>query len=185
MDPDRDTSIAEPAVFTGGTLADCQDFILSIRAYARAFGYLRDPAWIVDYVSCRLNGEAQQWHIRLPPEVAEDWDKLQMALIDHYSHLDSQRGPNSNALAHIPHPPHHLADAMIQPAISNGSHLGVIEINSGALSGVRYLQTNYGCNNGALTKHQFDPILRYLPPYDVGPHDLEFAVRYATIDTCL
>ncbi|KAG8991240.1 hypothetical protein FRB94_012672 [Tulasnella sp. JGI-2019a] len=84
------TTFPEPAPFTGGTLADCQNFILSIRKYARAVGRFRDSAWIADYVACCLNGEAQLWHIQLPTEVTEDWIKLQRAFVEHYSH------PNSN-----------------------------------------------------------------------------------------
>ncbi|KAG8988908.1 hypothetical protein FRB94_000333 [Tulasnella sp. JGI-2019a] len=176
LDVDRPTpSFPEPAPFTGGTLADCQKFILSIRKYARALRRLRDPAWIVDYVSCCLDGEAQLWHIRLSSEVTEGWVELQIALVEHYSHPDPHWNLEPNrTLEPIPQSHHEVDRTAMRPTIRDGSRLGIIEIHSDAVSGPRYIYVDFRFNGGNLADSHSNVKVRYLPSHG-GPQNLQLA----------
>ncbi|KAG8988909.1 hypothetical protein FRB94_000334 [Tulasnella sp. JGI-2019a] len=182
LDVDHPTpSFPEPAPFTGGTLADCQKFILSVRKYARAVGRLRDPAWIADYVSCCLDGEAQIWHIRLPAEVKEDWVKLQIALVEHYSQFDSYRSPEpNNTLELIPQSHRQVDGTAMRRTILDGARLGVIEIRANGLSSPLYIQNDLRFNGGSLSSESRLKF-RYFPSHG-GPQNLQLAT--ATTD-CL
>ncbi|KAG8998195.1 hypothetical protein FRB94_007166 [Tulasnella sp. JGI-2019a] len=180
---DRPTLVSGPVLFTGGTLADCQDFILSVRKYARAVGKLRDPLWIADYVSCCLNGEAQLWHIQLPSEVTEDWVKLQKALVEHYSQLNSQRSSTPVALVPPPAQHHYIDEKLVKRTIRDDYRWGVIEILVDGLSGPRYIRLDiFEYNHGNLSKSQYSPTLRYCSSHNAAPQNLQFLMKSTTLN---
>ncbi|KAG8982665.1 hypothetical protein FRB93_007935 [Tulasnella sp. JGI-2019a] len=74
--------------FSGGTGAECDRFLRSVRKYALDQGKIRDTAWMADYASCCLAGEALIWHLGLPSEVTECWVKLQLAFKARWNALE-------------------------------------------------------------------------------------------------
>ncbi|KAG8918472.1 hypothetical protein FRC01_001838 [Tulasnella sp. 417] len=87
--------------FRGGGWDECSAFIQRIRAAAWKEGKLRDPGWIADFASLHLAGQALAWYFRLPPDIQEDWTKLQAALTEKWPFLgnDPSRQPNVSAAA--------------------------------------------------------------------------------------
>jgi len=125
------TGLPSPSVedltFSGGSAADCEHFIMAVRRHALAAGRLRDNEWLVDFVSCRLSGDALRWHVDLPPEVADDWKQLQRALLTQYSPDRIHRRMPSAAsdLSQAPG-----KDAPPVPIVKSESRLGLVKVES-------------------------------------------------------
>lgn len=49
---------AEPSLFSGGDTVAAQNFLQSVQRAAALDGHRQDDAWINDYVSLHLTGEA-------------------------------------------------------------------------------------------------------------------------------
>ncbi|KAG8872326.1 hypothetical protein FRB98_009680, partial [Tulasnella sp. 332] len=174
------TPIPEPSPFTGGTLADYHKFIISIRKYARVQGRLRDNDWIADYVACCLDGEALSWHLQLTSEVAEDWLKLQRALVEHYSSHDTTETPTphlgARPLTRLPElrsrttspeapPLPGYAFRERTPETFGGARFGYIEIRSNFLSQPAYFN---GSMPPGITTH-FDAKASFRYPASHAP----------------
>ncbi|KAG8845023.1 hypothetical protein FRB96_002751 [Tulasnella sp. 330] len=156
----------EPPPFTGGTLADCQKFIMSIRKHAYAHGWPRDNARIADYAACCLDGEAQLWHLQLPAETTEDWVKIQRALVDHYS-----LNPRS-AVAGVASPLFQTKRTSSSFNIRDDALVGIITVQSGSLNGPLYIGAG-DASDIALVARKHAIKLRYIPPYDCVPGKMQ------------
>ncbi|KAG8980282.1 hypothetical protein FRB93_009307 [Tulasnella sp. JGI-2019a] len=154
----------EPSPFSGGTLEECQNFIISIRKHSLALGQFHNNAWIADYVSCCLVGEAFMWHMQLPPDVGKDWVELQKALIEHYSRPDSRRFP-AVAL------PSEDAPTIIKTSLSirDDARVGCVSVQSEGLSRPAYIGYDSSSHPGHaggphLTFRREDALkIRYVP----------------------
>lgn len=77
------TPTIEP--FKGANWEECDDFIRAIRATAWKEGKIRDPSWIADFASLHFSRKARSWYSRLPQDVRQDWEKLEVALVDRWT----------------------------------------------------------------------------------------------------
>lgn len=71
--------------FKGEGWFECAAFIRGIRAVAQEEGKLQDAAWMANLASTYLLDEALEWYSHFSPDVKENLDKLQAALIDRWS----------------------------------------------------------------------------------------------------
>lgn len=103
------TTDMEP--FKGGSWDECCAFIQRIRAAAWKEGKLRDPGWMADFASLHFWGDALAWYCLLPPDIQEDWPKLQTALAERWSQSggDNRSGP-PNVPAAAAAPPGGVSD---------------------------------------------------------------------------
>lgn len=82
--------LANHITFQGIDSAECERFIKEIRRVARNAGKSRDNNWIIDLATSGITGPAWRWYVQLDPDIAEDWGKLQGAMIDRWE----ERGPD-------------------------------------------------------------------------------------------
>ncbi|KAG8961364.1 hypothetical protein FRC05_006232, partial [Tulasnella sp. 425] len=68
----------------GTSGAECEDFIQSIRETAWKEGKLQDALWMANFAFLHFSGHALKWHSDLSPDVKQDWDKLEKALLERW-----------------------------------------------------------------------------------------------------
>ncbi|KAG8993224.1 hypothetical protein FRB93_002061 [Tulasnella sp. JGI-2019a] len=121
------TSTSSELNFTGTSGVECEHFIQAIRRKAFSEGKYKDDEWIANFVACCVTGAALRWHVRLPAEVRDSWDRLQHALLDEYC-ASSYRTSEPKSLAPAAAPPPYV----IPLSTGNNSRLqprlGVIRV---------------------------------------------------------
>ncbi|KAG8950666.1 hypothetical protein FRC04_007291 [Tulasnella sp. 424] len=63
---------------------ECSSFIRQVRRKAFEAGKSRDKEWMADYAVSCFAEDALKWSVGVPPNVLEDWDTLQRALMEEY-----------------------------------------------------------------------------------------------------
>ncbi|KAG9019851.1 hypothetical protein FRB90_003441 [Tulasnella sp. 427] len=110
--------------FEGIDGAECERFVQQIRRKARASSRSKDTDWIVELVSTCMSGAALRWYIQLDSEIADDWAKLQKAMMTKWPASDSSAAPGRSSSiptpAAAPEPsPAASAESDIIPAMSS------------------------------------------------------------------
>jgi len=182
MDPGSAPPFPEDLTFTGGSLEECERFIVAVRRHAVAAGRLRDSEWIADRVSCCFAGDALQWHMCLPPDVAHDWTQLQLALLDRYSGT-AVRQPLHFSSPDLPAPPS-VVKSSTSATIRSDSRVGRIKIEhskSNPREPDLWVTTSVNGSGSPTPEHQLyrDSAVRvrFLPSN--RPHNLHFTSRFA------
>lgn len=77
-----DAELQEPEPYDGTLGKKCCQFIHSVRNYAWKNGKRSDLEWIAGYAGTRFTDDALAWHSRQPPNVRDDWNQLESALLE-------------------------------------------------------------------------------------------------------
>ncbi|KAG9028487.1 hypothetical protein FS837_003861, partial [Tulasnella sp. UAMH 9824] len=130
--------------FNGTGWEECQEFVAAIRARALWEDKQRDSEWMADFAAPLFWRTALSWHGQLPPDVRQDWLKLEIALFDRWPQPkdDDKRHLEPTPAAA---PPLHLNN-------SPESQLeGVLKVVVGPQDRIFYVTFPDGTNIGILT----------------------------------
>lgn len=117
--------------FEGLDGTECERFIQQIRKKAWGANRSKDNNWIIEFVSTCMMGPALRWYIQLDPDVAEDWGRLQRAMIERWPAKEAGEIAASSSIptpAAAPEPQSDIIPSMTTLSL-NAVKTGYIKVN--------------------------------------------------------